>query len=713
MHSLARRVAAVIGSSLLVVSAVGCAGDEPDATPTSVAGPGATEPGEPEPGEPEPGAPDTSGSRPSRPSGGFGTSRLTFFGECDDLLAYLQAETLDRVTAWGLGYGGYYPMAVRGDMTASTEAPAAMDESAGAPLDDGPAYSTTNTQEQGVDEGDIVETNGGYVFVASTDGVRIVDVERADVVERLDVPEGEHQLLLDDDRLLVATQLWANAEESVVSLYDVSDIDAPALVRRTHVEGRLVATRAVDGSARLVLSSSIAVRLPFVTPDRFGLDEERALAANREVIESSTIEDWMPRWFDETADGSFGPLGEALDCANVAAPRDFAGLGISWIATIDLDPDRGSDPTGPIGSAGVVSTGDTVYASTDHLYLATVPWDWSMGNRAVASEQPPTLIHQFALDDAGSASYRASGEVPGRLLNQFAMSEYDGLLRVATTLDQWNGTQPSESSVRVLRPDGDELVEIGSVSGLGVTEQIYAVRFIGPTAYVVTFRQTDPLYVIDLSDPTTPVVSGELKIPGYSAYLHPVGEGLLLGVGQDADEQGVTRGTKLSLFDVSDPAAPVEVSSLMIGGSSEAEWDHHAFLYWPADGTIVIPTSPMWGPCPAGARCLVDGIAGADGTAGTDGTNGADGDDRTGRSVGGAAVVQLVEGQLEPRGLIGSPSDVLGGCWNPMQRSLIIGSEIVTVGFGSMAFSDRESLELRDAATWGGPEQYGCGYWID
>ena len=115
--------------------------------------------------------------------------------------------------------------------------------------------------------------------------------------------------------------------------------------------------------------------------------------------------------------------------------------------------------------------------------------------------------------------------------------------------------------------------------------------------YVVTFRQTDPLYVIDLSDPANPVLDGELKIPGYSAYLHPVGDGLLLGVGQNATDEGRTLGTQLSLFDVSDPTNPQQIDTLPIGGSSEVEWDHKAFLYWPEDGTIVLPVSPGWNSC--------------------------------------------------------------------------------------------------------------------
>ena len=204
----------------------------------------------------------------------------------------------------------------------------------------------------------------------------------------------------------------------------------------------------------------------------------------------------------------------------------------------------------------------------------------------------------------------------GRLLNQFAMSEYEGDLRVATTTDDWGefGDQ-SESTVFVLRPEGDELRQISSVGGLGKDEQIYAVRFIENLAYVVTFRQTDPLYVIDLADPTNPVEAGELKIPGYSAYLHPVGDGLLLGVGQDATDEGRTTGTQLSLFDVSDPTNPQRISTLPIGGYSEVEWDHKAFLYWPADGTIVLPVSPGWSDCGPAVDCLAKGLVGAGGGA--------------------------------------------------------------------------------------------------
>ena len=337
----------------------------------------------------------------------FGSSRLRFFAECPDLLAYMQTEASKRVTAWGLGgsqnyYGGPVPMMGRAmDDSAASGAPemtagdATSAPAAAAP----PDFSGTNTQEVGVDEGDIVETNGTHVFVASQDGVRIVDVAEARVVTKLDVPEGTHQLLLDGTRLLVATQPYTGVD-TVISLYDVTDASAPALLRRSHLEGYLVAARAIDGTARLVVTTSLAARLPFVMPDQFGLDEERALERNKEIISQSTVEDWMPRSFDEAEDGSFGEMSDTLDCSTVAAPSEFAGLGVSWIASIDL---HGSGE--PVGSAGIVSNGETVYASTTSIYLATVSWDWyyqpQVEGQVVAptNEQPPTLIHQFSLGD--------------------------------------------------------------------------------------------------------------------------------------------------------------------------------------------------------------------------------------------------------------------------------------------------------------------------
>jgi hypothetical protein len=261
------------------------------------------------------------------------------------------------------------------------------------------------------------------------------------------------------------------------------------------------------------------------------------------------------------------------------------------VLTIDLA--KGLEP---VDSDSVMSAGDTVYASDQALYVATQrfqPDVWS-GERTDVSGTT-TQIHKFDISDPDDTRYRGSGQVPGFLLGQFAMSERAGVLRVASTLvPPWSPTAPSqsESQVATLAERSDALVQLGRVGGLGKGERIYAVRFIDDTGYVVTFRQVDPLYTIDVSDPAAPRVVGELKVLGYSAYLHPAGKDLLIGIGQDATEEGFRSGAQISLFDVSDPAAPTRLQQRVIGsGSSSVEYDHHAFLWWPATNLAVLPVS--------------------------------------------------------------------------------------------------------------------------
>ena len=630
--------------------------------------------------------PDTAIDRP------VGFASLQFFGDCPALLDHMQTIAAERVTSWGLdgGYYGGFPAveeAMDDAATGDTDTQVDFDSAGSAGVD----FSGTNVQEAGVDEGDVVETDGEQLYIASSyGGVRIVDVDSADVMSTLDVPEGDHQLLLDGDRLAVVTSSWSGVADTVVSLYEVSDPAAPTLVGRHHLEGHVVATRAIDGIARIVVSTSFGQRLPFVTPGQFGYDDERALARNREIIAESDVGEWLPRRFVESANGEFGAMQPALDCELVGAPDSFSGLGVTWIASMAL---AGNDA--PEGAAGVVADGSTVYASPSSLYVANQYWDpipvpfedaaVEQGQPAEPAGPPPTVIHQFDLDSDGGAVYVASGSVPGRLLNQFAMSEHNGDLRVATTIDDWN-TGDSESVVTVLRPTDGALNEISAIGGLGRGEQIFAVRFMGDVGYVVTFRQIDPLYVIDLSDPTAPVLEGELKIPGYSAYLHPVGDGLLLGVGQDATDEGRTLGTQLSLFDVSEPTDPQRIDTLSIGGWSDVEWDHRAFLYWPADGTIAIPASPGWNDCGPNDSCLANGLEGA----------------------GGTVVATLDGTELSARGVING--DTSTNCWNPPLRTVAIDDELAAVSPNSVTFADRASLDVRDEARWGDAEEYGC-YW--
>jgi hypothetical protein len=245
----------------------------------------------------------------------------------------------------------------------------------------------------------------------------------------------------------------------------------------------------------------------------------------------------------------------------------------------------------------VYSNGSSLYVAGDNRWRTMLPMLARPSGDGSARPAPPpqrTELYQFDIAGTGRPHFVGAGWVPGYLINQYALSDWGGNLRVATT----NG---DSSTVYVLQRSRDRLFLIGEVGGLGKGERIYAVRFDAGIGYVVTYRQTDPLYTIDLRDPAHPAVSGSLDIDGYSAYLHPIGAGRLIGVGQAADPDGRLQGTAVSLFDVADPSAPKRLARYQVRfGHSTAEFDPHAFLYWPATGLLVIPmTTVNAGPVPS------------------------------------------------------------------------------------------------------------------
>jgi hypothetical protein len=284
------------------------------------------------------------------------------------------------------------------------------------------------------------------------------------------------------------------------------------------------------------------------------------------------------------------------------ATSQFSGFNTTTVLT--LDP-----VTGTFGeTASVLSDAHEVYASAHHLYVATAAWPEAEADQSWPAPQE-TQIHQFDISDPTRAVYTASGVVSGHLIRpflwggasrlaQWALSEHAGHLRVASTVGA-PGDDAAVSSVTVLRRTGAVLQPVGAVGGLGAGERVYAVRFMGHRGYVVTYRTVDPLYVIDLAEPSAPKVLGELKVPGFSAYLHPVGDGLLVGVGQeDANEDGMVEGLQVSLFDVTDPTAPKQLDRLHVGGrgmTSVVESDPRAFTWWPHPARAVLPVT-SWHP---------------------------------------------------------------------------------------------------------------------
>ncbi|MEA2124990.1 MAG: hypothetical protein QOI80_1772 [Solirubrobacteraceae bacterium] len=472
-----------------------------------------------------------------------------------------------------------------------------------APEAGGGDVSHTNTQEAGVFEPDIVKTDGKHVYAVTSAGVlEIVDVTGTPkLVAELGLPAGaNHQLLRHGDQLLVAVSTFGAQNQTVLASVDASDPAHPVLTRTLTVNGDLLAERRTNNTVRVVLS---------IAP--------RAIAYPDQPV-SNAPRAWLPR-------GRFADLRRhtssrrtLVGCRHVRRPRSFSGLEELTVLTIDLD--KGLDP---VDADAVMTSGGTVYASAKNLFVATQRYEPALAEQTTgpAPEGQTTQIHRFSLDDADNTTYRGSGSIPGFVLNQFSLSEQGAVLRVASTdVPPWfTEGDPSHSLVTTLAENADHLETLGQVDGLGQGERIFAVRFLGDAGYVVTFRQVDPLFTIDLSDPAHPVKRGELELSGVSSYLHPIAGDRLIGVGNGPSDDGTANGLQLSEFDVSDLAHPALQQRVTVdGGSSEVTYDHHAFLWWAPRDLAVLPVSIYHyesppcdpGPCPAYAQ-QVEGFTGA------------------------------------------------------------------------------------------------------
>jgi hypothetical protein len=356
----------------------------------------------------------------------------------------------------------------------------------------------------------------------------------------------------------------------------------------------------------------------------------------------------------------------------MAIPKQDIGL-----ATMNVVGFEADDP-GDVDAIGLAGNASLAYESPDHLYLASSPYAVWGGCFDVCP-----LVTDFRVADSGTtmvfdfevsgteATYVGSGEVEGSVADRWAMDEYDGVLRLAVGPTQATG---NFNSVVTLERRDDELVEIGRVDKLGVNEQIESVRWFAGLAIVVTFRQVDPLYSVDLSDPANPVVRGELKIEGYSAYLHPVNQDRLIGLGQDASLQGQRLGTQMSLFDVSNLDAPSRLAQVTFGENtdSNAEYDHHAFLYWAPEGLVVVPLR----------QYTFDPATGTE------------------SGFAGAVLVRLAGDGLSEIGRISHPTPSAGDPRAPesihyggIERSLVVGDQLYTVSPLGVAATDLDSLQ--------------------
>ncbi len=487
---------------------------------------------------------------------------LRTFSGMDELLGFIERGKLvqSQYSAFGL---------FQSRMTALEANIAAQTADAKTPAGQ---YSSTNVQVGGVDEADIVKTDGEYLYVVSGSTVKILKAsppEEAGVLATIetDAPynlniyiNGDRLIVLENsnyywimepakadqagDRMTVGLVPWYR-QAVAVKVYDIADRANPALTNCIEVNGTLIGSRMI-GNYVYVVSNQ-----PVVQTD--GTVEMPSIRCNETV---QTVR------------------AEEIKYVDVIAPY------YQFMTVMAIDVTGTGQPTQETFLSGYSST---MYVSQENMYLVAPKSTIRLMGAASGADawKEETLIYRLRLSGS-SVKVESSGAVPGHVLNQFSMDESNGYFRVATSEWMVNG---SVNGLYVLNMN---LETVGRLEGIAPGEQIYSARFMGDRCYLVTFRQVDPFFVIDLATPSAPKILGYLKIPGYSSYLHPYDADHVIGVGIENST------VKLSLFDVSDVSSPEEVAKYVFGGmwsSSEALYDHKAFLFDKSKGLLVIPVT--------------------------------------------------------------------------------------------------------------------------
>ena len=486
-------------------------------------------------------------------------------------------------------------------------------------------YSSTNSQEPGVGETDIVQTDGKRIFLVNSGRMVVVDAAQRRVASRTEIVQGSRpELLVHGDSVLVIQGVIADAldRDAVVQRIDVSS-DNPRIVETLRIQGEYVGTRELDGVAYVVTSHS-PLRPPDPLPTVYAQspeEEEASTAHNRDVLLATTIDDWLPRF---TLDGSEAATGSRLTpCQDVYAPALFSNAGVTTVVSVPID-----GAFNPAASVALTAPSHFLYASPGSLHVAhttlvnTDPYtEYVEGG---PPRLPHTALHSLDITDNGRVEYRASGHIPGSVASPFSLSQFGGRLRVAT-----NGGGPSSDNtqIRILQPSEGLTREVGSIEVLGTGELPDAVRFVGDAGYVAASRrgrassQNDPLYAVDLSNPTDPIVRAAASrspsdsvlhavlVPDaestvlraaydtpairrlrYTSYLHPLDGGLMVSVKNTTDRSGELADLEVSVHDVTGASQSQRLSTWTIRAASHrVVRDHRSFLWWAANSLAVVP----------------------------------------------------------------------------------------------------------------------------
>ncbi|WP_010176041.1 beta-propeller domain-containing protein [Bacillus coahuilensis] len=449
-------------------------------------------------------------------------------------------------------------------------------------------YSETNTQVSGVDESDHVKTDGNYLYRVQENQVVIFDIRDrenlrivSEIQEDPNFQPGE--LYLNGDQLIVTGYKWdeentVKARDEIyhyfpwhsyssIKIYDIKDRNKPTLLRDIALEGHQLSSRKVDSTLYIVSS---------YYPDLYYYEENMNVELRPLFSDSKIGSEPQPVQFDSIR---YVPESQQPNFITIMA-----------IDLINMDT--------PVATHSYLGGGEQLYMSKENLYVAVSnyqnirePSSWS----TIDSE-----IYKFHIDGT-DVTYTSMTHVDGTILNQFSMDEYKGNFRVVTTTGfAWDETSPSANHLYIF---DQNLQPLSSIEDLAKGERIYSARFMGDKAYMVTFRETDPLFVMDTSDPMNPKVLGELKIPGFSNYLHPYDENHLIGFGYDTtletiegSKEPIVRqgGMKISLFDITDFSNPIEKDTLVIGGRgtySELQYNHKALMHHPSHDLFAFPIS--------------------------------------------------------------------------------------------------------------------------